>query len=171
MKYYQNCQKRKFSRTPTNLGIISGTIRSLGNWSIQAVAHFQTRQLLLYRRRYSEQVFCCLSIKSKDAVTVSYAIVKRITLFGVCNIVINDQGSELNKLWKMLYMAQQFTPAFMYHCLVACKRIHANLPYKFTPYISRDKSNWEDYLSSIVFSIHYSVNNILGYSPYETHHC
>ena len=67
----------------------------------------------------------------------------------------------------MLHIAQQFNPAFAHHCLGACERVHATLAERLTPYISVDKSNWEDCLSSIVFSINCSVNLSLGYSPFE----
>lgn len=109
-------------------------------------------------------------IKSKDAVTVPQAFF--ITDFGVCNIIISDQGSEFiakvtSELCKMLHVAQQFTPAFMHYCLGACERVHATLAERLTPYMTNDKSNWEECLSSIVFSINCSVNTSLGYSPYE----
>lgn len=111
-------------------------------------------------------------IKSKDAVTVAQAFFKLITNFGVCNTIISDQGSEFiakvtSELCKMLHVAQQFTPAFMHHCLGACERVHATLAERLTPYMTNDKSNWEECLSSIVFSINCSVNTSLGYSPYE----
>uniref|UniRef100_A0A8W8NWB7 Ion transport domain-containing protein n=1 Tax=Magallana gigas TaxID=29159 RepID=A0A8W8NWB7_MAGGI len=67
----------------------------------------------------------------------------------------------------MLHVAQQFTPAFMHHCLGACERVHATLAKRLTPYKTNDKSNWEDCLSPIVFSINCPVNTSLGYSPYE----
>ena len=67
----------------------------------------------------------------------------------------------------MLHIAQQFTPAFEHHCLGACERVHATLAERLTPYMSVDKSNWEDRLSSIVFSINCSVNSSLGYFPFE----
>lgn len=111
-------------------------------------------------------------IKSKDAVTVAQAFSKLITDFGVCNTIISDQGSECiakvtSELCKMLHVAQQFTPAFMHHCLGACERVHATLAERLTPYLTNEKSNWEECLSSIVFSINWSVNTSLGYSPYE----
>ena len=148
VKYYQNYQKRKFSRTPSNLGITANPTPA---------APFEVWEIDLYislpiSKQGSSYIFTGVNIfskyilafpiKSKDAVTVSYAIVKHITPFGVCNTVINDQGSEFitkvtSKLWKMLYIAHQYTPGFMYHSLVACKRIHATLDDKFTPYIHR----------------------------------
>lgn len=38
---------------------------------------------------------------------------------------------------------QQFTPAFMHHCLGACERVHATLAERLTPYMTSYKSNWE----------------------------
>lgn len=178
VKSCQYCQKRKFSRASTKSSITTYPTPA---------EPFEVWEIDLYgplplSKQGSSNSFTAIDmfskyvvayhIKSKDAVTQAQAFFKLITNFGVCNTIISDQGSECiakvtSELCKMLHVAQQFTPAFMHHCLGACERVLATLAERLTPYMTNDMSNWEECLSSIVFSINCSVNTSLGYSPYE----
>ncbi|MES9904353.1 MAG: integrase [Sedimenticola sp.] len=111
-------------------------------------------------------------IGNKDAVTVSSALFKLFTMYGVCDTLISDQGSEFTaqltrEVCKMLDVPQQFTPAFVHHCLGACERIHATLATRMTPYMDTLCRNWEQVLPSVTFAINSAVNSGLGYSPFE----
>lgn len=179
VKSCQYCQKRKISRASTKSSITSYPTPA---------EPFKVWEIYLYgplplSKQGSSYIFTAIDmfskymyvvayhIKSKHAVAVSQAFFKLITNFGVCNTTISDQWSEFiakvkSELCKMLHVAQQFTPAFMHHWLGACERVHATLAERLTPYMTNDKSNWEECLSSIVFSINCSVTTSLGYSPY-----
>ena len=45
--------------------------------------------------------------------------------------------------------------------------MHRTLEEHLTPYVDKQKRNWDDKLPSIVFAINQSVNYTLGYSPFE----
>lgn len=49
----------------------------------------------------------------------------------------------------------------------ACERTHRVLAAKMTPYMNRNKDNWEEILPAIVFSMNSAVNTTSGYSPFE----
>ena len=174
----QHCQKRKISRMPTKSGITAYPVPSepFEVWEIDLYG-----PLPITTKGYT-YIFTAVDmfskynigipIRNKDALTVSNAFFELITTFGVCNTIISDQGSEFianvtTELCKLLHIAQQFTPAFMHHCLGACERTHATLAERLTPYMSEDKKNWDQMLSPILFSMNCSVNTSLGYSPYE----
>lgn len=178
VKSCQQCQKRKISRMPTKSGVTSYPTPTapFDVWEIDLYGPLpistQGSSYIFTAVDMFSKYFVAFPIKTKDAMTVAHAFFKLITTFGVCSTIISDQGSEFiakvtSELCKMLHVAQQFTPAFAHHCLGACERMHATIAERLTPYVSTDKSNWENCLSSVVFSINCSVNTSLGYSPYE----
>ncbi len=113
-----------------------------------------------------------IPIASKDALTVSSAVYQLVTMYGVCDTLIADQGSEFmakvtKEVCRLLQIPQQFTPAFMHHCLGAVERAHATLATRLTPYMDKGCRNWESVLPSVTFAMDSAVNSSLGYSPFE----
>ena len=120
---------------------------------------------------FSKLLFA-VPIPSKDAITVSSALYNLFTTFGGCDTILSDQGTEFtaqvtSEVCRLMGISQQFTPSFAHHCLGACERMHRTLEERLTPYVDKQKRNWDDKLPSIVFAINQSVNSTLGYSPFE----
>ncbi|VDI41968.1 Hypothetical predicted protein [Mytilus galloprovincialis] len=110
-------------------------------------------------------------IPNSDPITVSHALYKIITQFGVFDTLISDHGSEMigkctKEICRLLDIKQQFTPSFTHHCLGTCERSHRTLAERITPYLLNN-TNWEDFIPSIVFSMNNSVNEGTKYSPFE----
>ena len=110
-------------------------------------------------------VVCCLQSPSQ-------ALYQMFTLFGTCDTLIADRGSEFiangtKKTLEMMGVAQDFIPSMVHHCLGACERTPRTLAERLTPYLENGLANWQDMLPSTVFSMNSSVNSSLGYSPPE----
>lgn len=113
-----------------------------------------------------------VSIPSKDAISVSAVLVKLFTTYGVCHTLVSDQGQEFmaqvtRTICTTLGILQQYTPAFVHHCLGACERTHKTLAERITPYVKSNIRIWDDVLQFVLFAMNSSVNNSLGYSPFE----
>ena len=111
-------------------------------------------------------------VANNDALTISNTLFNLFTLYGVCDTLISDRGSEFvaavtQEVCRLLDVPQQFTPSFVHHCLGACERTHLTLAQRLTHYMDADKKNWESLLPAITFSMNNSVNTSLGYSPFE----
>lgn len=92
--------------------------------------------------------FQAFPLKNKDAVTVATSLFKLFSMFGVCNILISDNGSEFTakftkEICRLLDIPQQFTPSFVHHCLGACVRTHYTLATKLTPCMHTNFRNWD----------------------------
>ena len=174
----ESCQKRKITRVPTKSGISAYPTPNapFEVWEMDLYGPLPISQsgnayIFTAVDMFSKYMFA-VPIREKDAITVASAFFRLVTTFGTCNTVISDMGSEFiaevtSELCKMLHIQQQFTPAFMHHCLGACERTHGTLAERLTPYMTADRKNWESILPSVVFSINSSVNTSLGYSPFE----
>jgi hypothetical protein len=178
VKSCDHCQKRKLTQNVTKTQITALPIPS---------APFEVWEMDLYGKlpttpdgfsyvftavdMFSKYLYA-IPIRNKDALTVANALFQLFTTFGVCNTLISDQGSEFianvtHELCKTLHVTQEFTPSFVHHCLGACERTHSTLAEKLTPYISRTRNSWKEFLSAIVFAMNSAVNASLGFSPYE----
>lgn len=71
-------------------------------------------------------------IAAKDAVTVFTALIHLFSLFGVCQTLISDNGSEFIAEMTRLVCSkhnvpQQFSPSYVHYCLGACEGSHRTL--------------------------------------------
>ena len=172
------CQLRKQTQIPTKTGITAFRTPS---------APFQVWEIDLYgplpiSQQGSKYIFTAVDlfskymyaepIVSKDAVTVSTALVHLFSLFGVCRTLISDHGSEFiaevtRLVCNLFQVPQQFTPSYIHHCLGACERTHRTLAERLTPYVHTQFSKWESVLPMIVFSMNNAVHSTTQYSPFE----
>lgn len=111
-------------------------------------------------------------LANKDAITVAEALFNLFCQYGTCDTLISDQGSEftakvVGELCRMLDIPQQFTPAFVHHCLGACERTHGTLASRLTPFLTTHVNTWDTIVPAIVFSMNNAVNASMGYSPFE----
>ena len=178
VKSCPHCQMRKVTKVHTKAGIVAYRTPS---------APFQVWQADLYgplpaSKHGSTYIVTCVDMFSKylfaaplankDALTVATALYQMFTLFGTCDTLIADRGSEFitngtRKTLEMMGVAQDFIPSMVHHCLGACERTHRTLAERLTPYLENGLANWQDMLPSIVFAMNSSVNSSLGYSPHE----
>lgn len=172
------CQKRKMTQDATKSNITAFRMPSepFEVWEIDLYGRLPPTSdgdsyIFTAVDLFSKYLFAT-PIRNKDALTVSNALFKLFTYFGVCNTLISDQGSEFiaeitRELCKSLHVTQEFTPSFVHHCLGACERTHSTLAEKLTPYTSNDRKSWNKFLPAVVFAMNTSANSSSGFSSYE----
>lgn len=172
------CQKRKMTQDATKSNITAFRMPSepFEVWEIDLYGRLPPTPdgdsyIFTALDLFSKYLFA-IPIRNKDALTVSNALFKLFTYFGVSNTLISDQGSEfiaeiISELCKTLHVTQEFTPSFVHHCLGACERTHSTLAEKLTPYISNDRKSWNKFLPAVVFALNTSANSSSGFSSYE----
>lgn len=171
------CQCRKMTTRKTKAGIVAfqTPIRPFQVWEIDLfgpvpVSKSGNSYVCTAVDMFSKFIFT-EPIPNSDPITVSHALYKIITQFGVFDTLISDHGSEMigkctKEICRLLDIKQQFTPSFTHHCLGTCERSHRTLAERITPYLLNN-TNWEDFIPSIVFSMNNSVNEGTKYSPFE----
>ena len=97
-----------------------------------------------------------------DSIAVSYALFQLVCIFGVCDSIISDKGSEFishctKELCKLLHIFQNFTPSCIHHCLGLCERTHRIIAERLTPYSKKD-IQWGEILQAVTFSFILSPN-------------
>jgi len=90
-----------------------------------------------------------------DFIAVSYALFQLVCIFGVCDSIISDKGSEFishctTELCKLLHIFQNFTPSFIHHCLRISERNHRKIAERLTPYFKKDKQ-LDEILQAVTF--------------------
>lgn len=78
--------------------------------------------------------------------TVFTALIHLFSLFGMCQTLISDNGSESIAEKTRLVCSehnvpQHFTPSYVHYCLGTCERTHRTLAEKLTPYVHDQFSN------------------------------
>ncbi|CAC5366602.1 unnamed protein product [Mytilus coruscus] len=171
------CQCRKMTTRNTKAGIVSfqTPIRPFQVWEIDhfgpvPVSKSGNSYVCTAVDMFSKFIFTEPTPNS-DPITVSHALYKIITQFGVFDTLISDHGSEMigkctKEICRLLDIKQQFTPSFTHHCLETCECSHRTLAERITPYLLTN-TKWEDFIPSIVFSMNNYVNEGTKYSPFE----
>lgn len=104
------------------------------------------------------------SIPNHEALTVANTLLEFITIFGIPETILYDQGhylcssiiKELNKLFKIRHMFS--TP---YHP-------QTNLKDYIKHYINQNQDNWDEYVNLALFVTYNThVHKSTGYTPYE----
>ncbi|KAL5017800.1 hypothetical protein ScPMuIL_003522 [Solemya velum] len=177
VKSCHECQSRKVTKVHTKSSVTAYQTPAapFNVWQIDLfgpVPHSATGNCYIFTAvdMFSKYVFV-RAIPNKDAMTVSECLFQLFTQFGVCDSLISDQGSEFiskctREVCRLLEIPQQFTPAFVHHCLGTCERTHRTLAERITPYVTQGK-NWEDVLPAVIFSMNNSVSASSKYTPFE----
>ena len=178
VKSCSECQKRKMTKAHTKAGITAfpTPTQPFQVWEVDLYGPLPTTPsgnsyIFTAVCMFSKVVFA-VPLANKDAMSVSNALFQLVSTYGVCDTLISDLGTEFTskvtqQLCALLHVPQQFTPAFVHHCLGAVERSHATLAERLTPYMNQSRKNWEDLLPAVVFSMNSSVKESLGYSPFE----
>ena len=178
VKSCPDCQRRKVTRVQTKNAITAYPTpsRPFSVWQIDLYG-----PIPVTTRGYS-YIFTAVDMFSKflytkplhnkDAMSVSEVLFDMFATFGVCDTLISDQGSEFTarvtrELCSLLQIPQQFSLSFVHHTLGACERTHRTLATRLTPYMNKRGTNWDQYLSAVVFAMNSAVNASTGYSPFE----
>ena len=103
------------------------------------------------------------------SITVSHALFQLVCIFGVCDSIISDKGSEFishctTELCKLLHIF--YFTSFIHHYLGLCERNHRTVAERLTPYFKIDKQ-WDEILQAVIFSFNVSPNASTKYSPCE----
>ena len=178
VKSCPQCQKRKVSKVQTKAGIATHPIPSgpFRVWQVDLYGALprspQNNTHIFTAVDMFSKYLVAIPIANTDAMTVSRALFQLFTTYGVCDTLISDNGSEWTSqvttaVCKLLSVPQQFTMAFVHHTLGAVERSHLTLAERLTPHTAGHRSNWEDILPAIVFSMNNSVNTSTAYSPHE----
>ena len=177
VKTCHTCQIRKVSNVKTKQKIVSfpTPAEPFQVWQVDLCGPFPISKsgnsyIFTAVDMFSKFLFAC-PLRTNDAITVCQAIFQLFTHFGVCQTLISDQGSEFiskctAELCRLLEVTHEFTPSFAHHCLGACERQHRTLAERVTTHVMKGKQ-WEEAISSVVFSMNSSVNSSLDYSPFE----
>ena len=172
------CQSRKMTKAHTKTGIVAYPTPS-GPWEVVQADLYGPlppspqghSTILTVTDMYSKYVMA-IPLANKDSLSVATALFQVFCTVGVCDTLITDQGSEntaavMAEVCRLMQIPQQFTPAFVHHCLGACERTHRTIAERLTPYMDGHRHNWEDMLPAIIFSCNNSVNSSSGFSPHE----
>ena len=172
------CQKRKLTQRHTRNGIKAFptptapfTVWEADIYEPLPVTHSGKVYILTVVDMYSK-FLVATPLESKDALSVATALYHVFTLYGVCETLITDNGTEFmakvtQHVCRLLGMEVQQTPPYTHHCLGACERTHSTLAERMTPLVKQEPHTWEQYLPGTVFAMNSAVNSGTGYSPYE----
>lgn len=112
------------------------------------------------------------AIPNHEASTIACKLVTFITLFGIPEAILSDQGSdftstvikELNKLFKIRHVLS--TP---YHPQTngALERSYLTLKDYLKHYINQNQNNWDQYVELAMFTYNTHVHKSTNFTPFE----
>lgn len=112
------------------------------------------------------------SIKNHEAKTVANQLLEFITIFGIPEAILSDQGSdfcsetikELNRLLKIKHV---FSSPYHPQTNGALERSHLTLKEYLKHYINQNQNNWDDYVSLAMFTYNNHIHSSTGFTPFE----
>lgn len=118
--------------------------------------------------RFPEAILL-LNIK---APTVSKALIKFFTLFGLPKEILSDQGSNFTsglfqQVVYQLGIKQITSPAYHPESQVSLERFHSTLKTMLQTYCFENKKDWDEGVHLLLFATRESVQESLGFSPFE----
>lgn len=172
-----DCQTRKITKAHTKSGIISykTPFEPFQVWQIDLFGPLPMSQ------RGHAYIFTATDMFSKyaynvpipncDSMTVALVLFEMFCLFGVCDTLISDKGSEFisactKEVCNLLAIRQNFTPSTIHHCLGLCERTHRTLAERLTPFTQKGQQ-WDAALPAVTFAMNSSVQASTKYSPFE----
>lgn len=112
------------------------------------------------------------SIANHEALTVANILLEFITIFGIPETILSDQGAdfcssiikELNRLFKIRHI---FSTPYHPQTNGALERSHLTLKDYLKHYINQNQNNWDEYVNLAMFTYNTHVHKSTGYTPYE----
>jgi transposase InsO family protein len=111
-------------------------------------------------------------IENQESLTVAKCLVKFITLFGIPESILTDQGSEFNSslmkdVNKLLHIKHISSTPYHPQTNGALERSHSTLKDYLKHFIKEDQSNWDEYIHLAMFSYNTNIHSTTKYSPHE----
>lgn len=113
-----------------------------------------------------------IPVPNHEAKTIANELLKFITIFGIPESILSDQGSdftsntikELNKLFKIKHILSS-----PYHPQTngALERSHLTLKEYLRHYISKNHTDWDEYVPLAMFTYNTHYHKSTNYSPHE----
>lgn len=110
-------------------------------------------------------------IPNHEAATIASKLLTFITLFGIPEAMLSDQGSdftssilkELNKLFKICVFSSPYHP----QTNGALERSHLTLKDYLKHYINQNQNDWDQYVELAMFTYNTHVHKSTSYTPFE----
>ena len=111
-------------------------------------------------------------LRNIKARTVSNALAKIFTLFGLPKVVRSDQGSNFmsgifQQIMHELGVRQINSSVYHPESQGALERFHASLKTMIRAYVEQHEKDWDVGLPLLIFAARESVQESLGFSPFD----
>lgn len=112
------------------------------------------------------------SIPNHEALTIADKLVEFMTLFGIPESILSDQGSdfcsevikELNRLFKIKHI---FSSPYHPQTNGALERSHQTLKEYLKHYINESQTNWDEYIPLAMFTYNTHIHKSTNFTPFE----
>ncbi len=116
--------------------------------------------------------FYAVPIPNHEALTIANELNKFISLFGIPEVIVSDQGTEftsniikdLTKLFKIHHvLASPYHP----QSNASLERTHATLKDYLKHFISKNPDSWDEYVTHAILYFNTTIHSSTKFSPYE----